>query len=93
MPDLLATSGDFLRIWKIESGGDDVHGNGMATDEYEDGEDDDGEGDDGAAGGGGWWCWEQGGAVGEGLRVGAAALELALERVFGFFCFEVVVAK
>ena len=53
MPDLLATSGDFLRIWKIESGGDDVHGNGMATDEYEDGEDDDGEGDDGAAGGGG----------------------------------------
>jgi len=34
-----------------------------------------------------------GGAVGEGLRVGAAALELALERVFGFFCFEVVVAK
>ena len=31
MPDLLATSGDFLRIWKIESGGDDVHGNGMAV--------------------------------------------------------------
>ena len=51
-PDLLATSGDFLRIWKIESGGDDVHGNGMATDEYEDGEDDD-NGDDGDDGGGG----------------------------------------
>ena len=48
-PDLLATSGDFLRIWKIESGGDDVCGNGMATDEYEDGEDDDG---DGGGGGG-----------------------------------------
>ena len=51
-PDLLATSGDFLRIWKIESGGDDVHGTGMATDEYEDGEDDD-NGDDGDDGGGG----------------------------------------
>lgn len=53
-PDLLATSGDFLRIWKIESGGDDVYGNGMATDEYEDGEDDDegdGGGDDDGGGG------------------------------------------
>ena len=49
-PDLLATSGDFLRIWKIESGGDDVFGNDMATDEYEDGEDEDGDG--GGSGGG-----------------------------------------
>ena len=52
-PDLLATSGDFLRIWKIESGGDDVHGNGMATDEYEDGEDDDDDENGGGGGGGG----------------------------------------
>ena len=68
-PDLLATSGDLLRIWKIESGGDDVYGNGMATDEYEDGEDDD---DDGGGGGGG--------EGGENEQTAAAAAAAAARR-------------